>query len=364
MGLTGSHTEPEKISSMDVMSTNKVGSTRGSKMEFTFNEETTPGYDLHFKDNSILTPNKILFNNANKNLLVLTPQKRDTLVRIDTETGKTLDEYHLKFHEDLETPFYAVTPSKKFSQLKSNDTVSLTGLSGNSVFNFDWDTRTPTKNIVLDESSIQTINSTKYTSVATTKTGDIVVGDLKGHVRLFQTPQNGLKKAKTLFNQFSDDVVNVDTSSDGEWVIWTTKEYVAVVNTKFSNNGVPYTGFNKSMGKDRPSALVLKISDEDMKYHGIDEVNFTGARFDNGPYMDLNDGNIIEEEIIASTGKFLVRWRMRHVSAQYKADVNERKYIKPLIYEQKGNIVDKSFQYGEKRVVAALEDKLNTLSFD
>lgn len=261
--------------------------------------------------------------------MVLTPQKKDTLVRVDTETGKTLDQYKLKFHEDVETPFYTVTPSKKYANLQSNDTVSLTGLSGNSVFSFDWDTRTPIKEMsVLDESKIQTIDTTRYTSVATTKTGDVVVGDIKGHVRLFQTPESGFKRAKTVFNQFADHVINVDTSASGEWVIWSTKEYIAVINTKFTKDGVPYSGFHKPISKkDRPSALLLTISEEDMKEHGIDEVNFTGARFDNGPYMDLSNDNIIEEEIVASTGKFLVRWRMRHVKAQYKEEVSERKYV-------------------------------------
>lgn len=180
---------------------------------------------------------------------------------------------------------------------------------------------------VLDPSCIQTIDSTRYTSVATTKTGDIVVGDIKGHVRLFQTPEKGLKRAKTVFNQFADHVINVDTSADGEWVLWTTKEYVAIINTKFSKDGVSYSGFHKPMGKERPSALLLTISEEDMKSHGIEEVNFTGARFDNGPYLDLSNNNIIEEEIVASTGKFLVRWRMRHVKAQYKEEPSEREYV-------------------------------------
>lgn len=246
--------------------------------------------------------------------------RKSTISRIDTETGKILDEFSLKSQDSLDMPIQSFTPNKKFSNYNSSNMVSMVGISNSTVFDYSWDTRVKDseRKYILDEKQMHEISGTKYTSVATTKSGDVVIGDVKGSVRLFQSPSvKGLMRAKTLLNQLADPVISVDTSADGEWVIWTTKEYIAVVNTKFKWKDEYYTGFTKTMGKERPNALLLKISDEDMKTYGIEEVNFTGARFDNGPFIDLNNSNIIEEEIVASTGKYLVRWKLRSVSKSY-----------------------------------------------
>jgi len=63
--------------------------------------------------------------------------------------------------------------------------------------------------------------------------------------------------------------------------------------------------------------LILRIPDEERKRLGIEEVNFTHARFDNSPYYDIERGTVIEEEIVTSTGPFLVRWKFRQVKLDY-----------------------------------------------
>lgn len=265
----------------------------------------------------------MMFNNNNRNLLVLTPKRDNTLVRVDTETGKTLDEIVLQYHEDVEQPLYTITPQKKFGNLETDDSsVSIVGLSKNSIFSATHDVRTPTKHLLVDEKDRQFLNSGRFTSVSTTRDGHIVAGDTTGNVRLFSTPTKGLKRAKTNLNQLADAVISVDTTSDGEWVIWTTRDYIAVINTQIDEG--KSSGYLKSMGTQKPDALILRISEEDLKLHNIDEVNFSGARFDFGPYN--SDGNVIEEEIIASTGQFLVRWKLRHVKALYK-NRDSGKYI-------------------------------------
>lgn len=80
-------------------------------------------------------------------------------------------------------------------------------------------------------------------------------------------------------------VTSVDTTRDGEWIVWTTEKYIAVVNTLFrGDNGETYSGFEKSMGKEKPQALICRLTDEDLALMGITEedIHLTPATFDQG----------------------------------------------------------------------------------
>jgi hypothetical protein len=302
---------------------------------------------------------------------MLTPQKRNVMVRLDTETGKNVGELELSFHAEVEEPFDSIMPVQKFAQLQSqNEMVRLVGTSRNSVFNLEWDTRMPIDQIVLGEDQKHTKQGRThaFTAIATTSSGDMVVGDNEGVVRLFQSPgEKQLKRAKTNLNQLADRVRAVDVSSDGEWVVWTTKEYIAVVNTKFVDpkSGEKTSGFHKSMGTQRPDSLILRIPEDVKKKHGITEVSFEGGRFDNGPHSDPGSGLIIEEDLVVSTGPFIVRWNFRKVKLEYaKARPEDNCSLPPLIYKQAGNIIDKVFEYGQSKIVTALEADINEIDLD
>lgn len=306
---------------------------------------------------------QLLLHGKNKNLLMLTPQKRNVLVRLDTETGKNLGELGLSFHEELAEPFESIVPVQKFAQLQAqNEMVKLVGTSRNSVFNLEWDTRTPMNQVVIGEDQKITKKSRthNFTSIATTSSGDIVAGDNEGVVRLFQSPNEKMVRAKTNLNQFADRVRAVDVSSDGEWVVWTTKDYLAVVSTKFKDtkSGDKFSGFHKPMGAQRPDALVLRIHPDIMAKHGITEVNFEGGRFDNGPYA----GNgVIEQDLAVTTGPFVVMWNFRKVKIEYGRPREAVCYLTPKIWKQASNIVDKAFEYGKDNIVTVLESDINTI---
>lgn len=86
--------------------------------------------------------------------------------------------------------------------------------------------------------------------------GHIAAGGSDGHVRLFTNTGKGLKMAKSEIGVLSgikydllrliisDPVVGIDVSADGQWVIWSTKSYLAVANVSFTgNDGSTHTGF-------------------------------------------------------------------------------------------------------------------------
>jgi len=360
----------DTYSAIDITSDNKVVAARGSQLDFHSGASSTPGYIPLFRDKTPITPSKVMLHGKNRNLLMLTPQKRNVLVRLDTETGKNLGELELSFHAEVEEPFDQIVPVKKFAQLQAQgEMVKLAGTSRNSIFNLEWDTRTPMDQIVLgeDQKFTKQGRTHAFTSIATTSSGDMVVGDNEGVVRLFQSPSDkSFKRAKTNLNQLADRVRAVDVSSDGDWVVWTTKEYLAVVNTKFvdAKSGDKVSGFHKSMGSARPDSLILRIPEDIKKKYGITEVNFEGGRFDNGPFSDPT-GLVIEEDLVVSTGPFIVRWNFRKVKIEYnKPRPEDNCSLPPLIYRQAGNIVDKVFEYGQSKIVTALESDINSLDLD
>lgn len=315
----------------------------------------------------------------------------------------------LRFHEELDERIDAIVPIKKFSQLQASDRVQLVGASINTVRRQHLIPRVSPPLIIVTISScsiltgIQELLTQQLLSLprsvspslpsitllplrlhqperyvlfesdkiqhSHSQSLQIVAGSTDGVVRLFSSPdpeKHIMKRSKTNLNQLADPVKGVEVSSTGEWVVWTTKEYIAVVNTTFTdkNNNVN-NGFIKSMGDSRPDALILRLSPEDMARHGIEEVNFTSARFDNGPYIDPSGANVIEEEIVASTGQFLVRWKFRLVKLDYaRSRESSERAAKPMIYRQQETIVDKTFEYGSNHVVAALQSDLSVLSFD
>jgi hypothetical protein len=65
--------------------------------------------------------------------------------------------------------------------------------------------------------------------------------------------------------------------------------------------------------------LILRIPQEDIESHEMGEINLTPARFDNGPSVG---SGVIEEEIVTSSGPFIIRWKFRQVKLDY---VKERK---------------------------------------
>jgi len=61
----------------------------------------------------------------------------------------------------------------------------------------------------------------------------------------------------------------------------------------------------------------------------------------------------MEEEIVTSTGPFIIRFKFRQVKMDYKRDRIQLN-AKPIIYRQEEVIVDKTFSYKGDSIVAAL----------
>jgi len=157
----------------------------------------------------------------------------------------------------------------------------------------------------------------------------------------------------------------IDVSSDGQWVLWTTPKFLALSNVAFKNDkGEDVTGFDKPLGKNKGNTLIIKLLESELTEMGIseDDVNFAGARFDNGPSID-DTGLVLERYIVTSTGRFTIQWNMRTLEQDYKqldnSNVNYAK-ARPKIVKQDDTILSQLFDYDVSNygVVTALSQDL------
>ena len=318
-----------------------------------------------------------MFQDQATKMLLLTPNKKSKMIDYDVETGKNIGEIEFKFLDNSDVvDLDDITPVKLYDQIKPSPVHKVVGINKRNLLNINWDTREKAKNgeklIGADDRKTITKRTHQYTKIVTTKAGHVAVGDMDGCVSLFTDPSDGnWKNAKTKFSQFADPVTGIDVSANGEWVVWTTKEFIAVVNAEWKDEeGILYSGFEKSMPtKYRKPALMLKLSKEEMKNYGIKELNFTPACFDNGTVID-ND--LITEEVIAtSTGNLTIYWKMRHITLDYKKEryvLNDSCSRKAFIKKHKNEVLVQKFEYknniGNDKLVTALSDDLERLSLN
>lgn len=79
------------------------------------------------------------------------------------------------------------------------------------------------------------------------------------------------------------------------------------------------SGFDKSLGKEKPNPMKLTLSPNDLVKYQIGNVCFTPARFNNGD-------NVQEDSIVTSVNNLLVIWNF----AKVQRGVLRSYKIKPL----------------------------------
>jgi WD40 repeat protein len=315
-------------------------------------------------NNTPFTPRNIMVHDEGNKILALTP-KKTVLCRMDTETGKNIGQLNVKlFHSSIDGCLDTVVPLKKFSQLKTNNQLSLAAICGNSVTKVNWDVRTPVvKDYVIDkhESFTKAQRGFRFSAITTTKEGNIAVGSKDGSIRLFASG-DVIKRAKTELSQLADPIIGLDVSADGEWILGTTEKYIIVFKTTWSDHKGTHSAFNSSMPPDQKRLLVLRIPEKQKIKYSIDDedISFTTARFDNSPY----ETDISEQDIVTSTGYFVVRFKFCQVKKDYKLEPRRQKRALPIIYRQDDEIVDKTFSYQSDSIVVALGHDLKQIALD
>jgi len=109
------------------------------------------------------------------------------------------------------------------------------------------------------------------------------------------------------------------------------------------------------MPANQKRLLLLKIPQKLQINYKLtdDDISFTRARFDNGPYL-----NASEHEIVTSTGPYIIRFKFDQVKEDYLSEPRRQHRAIPKIYIQEDSIVDKTFSYNSDSLFVALKHDL------
>ena len=239
----------------------------------------------------------------------------------DLETGKIVQQ--IKSGDNI-VNFHQISNERKNGQKDVDQT--LVGIDRSGIYKID----PRVKDSIIDSKIYAKTTNVHFNSLASTVSGTYATGSLDGAIRLYtQVGQN----AKTLLPGLGEPIKSVDISLDEKWLLATCQTYLIVLPTETEAGS---SGFQKSLGKEKPTPLKLTIQSSDIVKYQLDFINFTPARFNNGD-------NIEEDSIVTSVKNLLVIWNF----AKVKRGVLRSYKIKPL--DQAA--VDGQFQFNNKERV-------------
>lgn len=233
-----------------------------------------------FDGNSSFRPSQLLAKN--QSLLMVNELNPTCVCTMDLNKGRLKSS-----HKVSENAIKAVSHA---GLSESND---FTVLTQNEIFSID----PRCANYIVQEYSYS--KNPKLSSLSTTSSGYLAIGNAKGEIRLFTRVG---QKAKTCFPGLGHQVTSIDLTKDATWLVATCDTYLIVLPT--SAYGV--NGFQKSITKKRRKARQLQLAPADIVKFDLKTVKFTPARFNLG-------SNTEEKLIITSTAHLMVIWNFKSV---------------------------------------------------
>ncbi|TFY75168.1 hypothetical protein EWM64_g8845 [Hericium alpestre] len=266
-------------------------------------------------------------------MVVMNPSNPNSLYAMDIERGKIIEEW--KISESI--PISHMAPESKFAQTTREQT--LVGTSHNALFRVD---PRVSGNKMVDSQYKQYVSNNKFSGVTTTQSGKLAVASEKGDIRLFDAIG---KNAKTALHPLGDPILGIDVTSDGRWIVATTKTYLLVIDTLIGQGRYAGSlGFDRSFPADaKPQPKRLQLRPEHVAYmnHGI---AFSPARFNMGEGQE-------ENAIVTSTGQYVIAWDFGKVK-KGQMDKYEIKKYEDLV-------VQDNFRFGDdKEIIVALQNNV------
>jgi hypothetical protein len=276
---------------------------------------------------------KMMLHREDRNLLLMSRDKPQSVFCMDLERGKVVDEWQI--HDSA--PITSMIPDSKYAQLTDQST--FIGLNANSLFRVD--PRLPGNKRVDAEMKSYAVKN-EFSCGATTGAGELAVASAKGQIRLFNKLD---KRAKTLLPMFGDPILGIDVTESGKYILATCRTYLLLICTEISG-GAGQLGFTKSMGADKPTPRRLQLKPEHVAYMGT-QPSFTPARF--------STGESEEKSIITSTGPFVITWNLRRVKQGHLYDYQIKRY--------EDTVVADNFRYNQDRsIVVTLPEHVTMIS--
>lgn len=278
------------------LSTNRTFVSRGSQIGvFAVDDDGQMQYQHRIAqvkgaDGELFTPAKMIMHHGDRHMVLLDEQDVNTVVNMDVETGQVISQWRQE-ENGVAKKVRDIANRTKFGQ-QTEDSV-ITCMNNTQLFSVDW-----RNNRIAEEGNAMA--KVKFTHLSTTDSGMIAVADDKGFIRTY----NDLtKRAKTNFPGLGDEVIGIDVSADGSWILATCPSYLLLIPTSHGSTNA----FQKAMPvAERPIPRKLQLKKEDYAKYNICKVNFTKAQFNIGNNND-------EQWILTSTGPYLITWNFRKI---------------------------------------------------
>lgn len=210
---------------------------------------------------------KVMLHDQDTKMILMNTAEPHSLYSMDIERGKVVEEW--KVHEDVTVDHIA--PDNKFAQMTPEQT--LVGASHNALFRID---PRVSGHKMVDSQYKQYVSKNKFSGVATTESGKLAVASAKGDIRLFDSIG---KNAKTALPPLGDPIIGIDVTSDGRWIVATTKTYLLLIDTLIGEGRYAGSlGFDRSFPANaKPMPRRLQLRGEHVAYMNH-EINFSPAR--------------------------------------------------------------------------------------
>ncbi|KAJ2636772.1 Vacuolar import and degradation protein 27 [Coemansia sp. RSA 1286] len=285
------------------------------------------------------TPSSTMLHEGDSSMVLMNQDRPNDLFKMDLEYGKVVEEW--KVHEDI--PTVSIAPTTKYSQMTGEKT--LVGLSHNMLYRID--PRIGGKNMIVEKDTQMYAGKNKFSALATTMTGAIVIGNAKGEIRMYD--RLGVR-SKTTLPALGDPIIGIDVTSDGRYIVATCSTYLLLIDALIPDDPTGSTGFVKPFPQDKkPAPRRLQLKPEHVVYMG-GPPSFTPAKFNQSP-----SGKASERTIVTSTGPFVVTWNLRRALGTGRGDAYHIKQ-----YSQ--HVVADNFRFGHDRsIVVALPDDVKSV---
>lgn len=225
------------------------------------------------------------------------------------------------------------------------DKQTFLGLSNNAMYRVD--PRLSGNKLVDSDMKQYATKGINFTTVATTENGYIAIGNEKGDVRLFDTLG---KQAKTALPALGGNIIGLDVSADGRYVLATCKNYLLLIDSlqkdgKFEGK----LGFERAFPADKkPTPYKLTLTPPhiaEFQHQTGKPLSFTPARFNAGP-----DNK--ETTIVTATGPFIITWSLKKILEKRKDPYSIKRYSDEVKAD--------NFRFGsDKGIIVALPNEVD-----
>ena len=280
-----------------------------------------------YEGNNVCFSHGILYKSEN-NLLLLDENNPFVLYQYDLPKEKIVNEWKTD-----KTSISDICSLKKTGQL--TDEPLIYGVNQKSVFTLDE--RVNNQNNIVE---IKRYNIKNYANkIMSNNNGQFVTGSIKGELRLYD--KIGIK-AKNLFSFYGDPIRYIDISSDNQYLLLTCDKYLILINS--GCNEEETNSFLKTIKNiERKTPLRLQIKTTDISKYGLNNTNYTSAKFN----MNKNG----ENNIITSLGEYIIIWNYN--------DLRKGKITSYKIKKVNDLVIDNDFKMGKgNKIIITMPTKI------